>query len=156
MATKNLKKRVDYWEKIRDIPPEHLVFLDETGINLAMSITYGPSVKGNRVYDTRPDERGTNLTLIGAISLSDFQGIMTIDSGTSKNVFLVFIEQVLLPNLGDGACLVMDNLPPHKVKEIRDIIEGAGIKVVYLSPDSPEFNQALKIVGQRLKNTCQG
>ena len=84
--------------------------------------------------------RGTNLTLIGAISLSVFQGVMTINSGTSKNVFQVFIEQVLLPNLWEGACLVMDNLPVHKVKEIRDIIEGAGIKIVYLSPYSAEFN----------------
>ncbi|MGB3512271.1 MAG: transposase [Microcoleaceae cyanobacterium] len=94
-VTKNLEKRLDYWEKIRDIQPENLVFLDETGINLAMTRTYGRSVKGNRVYDTRPYERGTNLTLIGAISLSGFSGIMTINSGTSKNVFQVFIKQVL-------------------------------------------------------------
>ncbi len=62
-----------------------------------MTRTYGRSVKGNRVYETCPYERGTNLTLIGAISVSGFSGIMTIDSGTSKNVFQVFIEQVLLP-----------------------------------------------------------
>ncbi|NET17550.1 MAG: hypothetical protein F6K08_34380 [Okeania sp. SIO1H6] len=51
-----------------------------------MTRTYGRSVKGNRVYDTRPDERGTNLTLIGAISLSGFSGIMTIDSGTIQQL----------------------------------------------------------------------
>ncbi len=84
-----------------------------------MTRTYGRSAKGNRVYDTRPYERGTNLTLIGAISLSGFSGIMTIDSGTSKNVFQVFIEQVLLPNLWPGACLVMDNLPAHKVQVLQ-------------------------------------
>ena len=105
-----------------------------------MTRTYGRSVKGNRVYETCPYKRETNLTLIGAISLSGFTGIMTIDSGTSKNVFQVFIEQVLLPNLWPGACLVMDNLPAHKVQEIRNIIEEAGIKVIYLSPYSPEFN----------------
>lgn len=90
-----------------------------------MAKTYGRSAKGNRVYDIRPYERGTKLTLIGAISLSGFSGIMTIDSGTSKNVFQVFIEQVLLPNLWPGACLVMDNLPAHKVQEIRNMIEEA-------------------------------
>ena len=46
---------------------------------------------------------------------------MTIDSGTSKNVFQVFIEQVLLPNLWPGACLVMDNLPAHKVQASAEI-----------------------------------
>ncbi|MDE5080487.1 MAG: transposase [Trichodesmium sp. St18_bin1] len=83
---------------------------------------YGRSAKGNRIYDTRPYERGTNLTLIGAISLSGFSGIITIDSGTSQNVFRVFIELVLLPNLSPGVCLVMDNLPAHKVQEIRNIV----------------------------------
>ncbi|NES03961.1 MAG: hypothetical protein F6K22_14630 [Okeania sp. SIO2F4] len=96
-TTKNLEKRLDYWENVRYIQTKNLVFLDETAINLAMTRTYGRSAKGNRVYDTRPYERGTNLTLIGAISLSGFFGIMTIDSGISKNVFQVFIEQVLLP-----------------------------------------------------------
>ncbi|NEP06766.1 MAG: hypothetical protein F6K18_03520 [Okeania sp. SIO2C2] len=42
-----------------------------------------------------------------------------------KNVFQVFIEQVLLPNLWPGAYLVMDNLPAHQVEEIRNIIEEA-------------------------------
>ena len=35
---------------------------------------------------------------------------------------------------------VMDNLSVHKVKEIKNILELAGIKVIYLSPYSPEFN----------------
>ena len=54
--------------------------------------------------------------------MSGFSGIITIDSGTSQNVFRVFIEQVLLPNLSPGVCLVMDNLPAHKVQEIRNIV----------------------------------
>ena len=54
--------------------------------------------------------------------MSGFSGIITIDSGTSKNVFRVFIELLLLPNLSPGVCLVMDNLPDHKVQEIRNIV----------------------------------
>ena len=34
----------------------------------------------------------------------------------------------------------MDNLSVHKVKEIKNILQLAGIKVIYLSPYSPEFN----------------
>ena len=40
-----------------------------------MTRSYGRSKKGERVYDCRPYERGTNITTIGAISLSGFQGI---------------------------------------------------------------------------------
>ncbi|NES78756.1 MULTISPECIES: transposase [Okeania] len=87
-TTKNLEKRLDYWENVLDIQAKNLVFLDETAINLAMTRTYGRSAKGNKVDDTRPDERGTNLTLIGAISLSGFSGIMTIDSGTIQELII--------------------------------------------------------------------
>ena len=60
-----------------------------------MARLYGRSRKGERVDDCRPYERGTNITTIGAISLSGFQGVMTVDGSCDKNVFKVFIEQIL-------------------------------------------------------------
>lgn len=65
---------------------------------------------------------------------------MTVEGGTSSDVFRVYIEQVLLPSLQPGATIVMDNLPAHKVTGIRELIESVGARVVYLSPYSPEFN----------------
>ncbi|MEG4353720.1 hypothetical protein QUA74_29000 [Microcoleus sp. LAD1_D3] len=32
----NQKKRLEYWEKIRDVEPENLIFLDEMGVLLGM------------------------------------------------------------------------------------------------------------------------
>ncbi len=40
----------------------------------------------------------------------------------------------------------MDNLPTHKAKGIIEAIESVGAKVVFLSPDSPDFNQARKLL----------
>ena len=34
----------------------------------------------------------------------------------------------------------MDNLPAHKITRIRQEIEAAGAKLLYLPPYSPEFN----------------
>lgn len=52
----------------------------------------------------------------------------------------MFLEQVLLPELWPGACVVMDNLPAHKVQGVRQKIEGGGASLIYLSPYSPDFN----------------
>lgn len=38
--------RVNYWELVRDIKPEDLIFIDETGINLALARIYARSVEG--------------------------------------------------------------------------------------------------------------
>jgi transposase len=50
------------------------------------------------------------------------------------------INQVLVPNLWQGACVVMDNFSSHKVVGIKEAIVAAGAKLVYLPPYSPDFN----------------
>ena len=62
------KLRLDFWEKIRDIPVEDLVFLDEAGVNLALIRLYARAPKGQRARGTRPHKRGKNVSMISAIS----------------------------------------------------------------------------------------
>jgi len=67
-------------------------------------------------------------------------GAMTVTGGTNGDVFITFVEQLLVPNRWPGACVVLDNLPAHKVAGVRAAIEAAGARLVYLSPYLPEFN----------------
>jgi transposase len=117
-----------------------LIFIDETGINLALTRIYARSVEGMRAYGERPHQRGQNVSLIGAIALKGFVGAMTVEGGTNGDVFRVFVEQILVPCLWPGAVVVMDNLSAHKVKGIQESIEASGASVIYLSPYSPDFN----------------
>ena len=105
-----------------------------------MTRTYARAVKGKRAYGDRPYPRGENITLIGAIALKGFLGAMTINGGVGGDVFQVYVEQILAPNLWPGATVVVDNLPAHKIKSIQKVIEAAGARVVYLSAYSPDFN----------------
>ena len=61
--------RVEYWHLIREVNEDDLVFVDETGSNLAMTRRYARSSKGSRAYSDAPYQRGSNLTLIGAMAL---------------------------------------------------------------------------------------
>ena len=45
-----------------------------------------------------------------------------------------------MPTLNEGDVMVMDNLSVHKSERVREMIEGAGVEVLYLPPYSPEFN----------------
>ncbi|NMG19640.1 IS630 family transposase [Brasilonema bromeliae SPC951] len=102
--------------------------------------TYARSLQGKRAYGERPYHHRDNITLIGAIALTGWIGAMTIDGGTNGDIFRFFIESILVPNLWSGACVVMDNLPAHKVDGIRQLIEDKGARLIYLSPYSPDFN----------------
>ncbi|WP_275265313.1 transposase [Microcystis aeruginosa] len=40
----------------------------------------------------------------------------------------------------EGAVLIMDNLRAHKVAGVEQMLEAARVRVIYLSPYSPDFN----------------
>jgi hypothetical protein len=46
------------------IDVKNLVFIDETGVNLAMTRNYGRGVGGERVYDDRLGNKGKNVVLM--------------------------------------------------------------------------------------------
>jgi hypothetical protein len=52
------KLRVEYWEKIRNIEAENLVFLDETGMLLGLARSHARSPLGTRVGGIKPFYRG--------------------------------------------------------------------------------------------------
>ena len=134
------KLRIEYWEKVKQIDPENLVFIDEMAVLLGLTRTHARSARGSRVYDFKPYYRGAKISVIGGISLKKVLAVMTLNGSMDGDAYKIFVEHFLLPQLWVGAVVVMDNLPAHKVEEIKPLIESVGASVLYLSPYSPEFN----------------
>jgi transposase len=134
------KLRAQYWTILGEVKLNDLVFIDETGVNLAMTRGYARAKKGKRAYSKCPYNRGKNITMIGAIAISGLLASLTFEGWTNKAAFLTYVKEVLVPQLWSGACVVMDNLPAHKATEVQKAIESAGARVVFLSPYSPDFN----------------
>jgi len=84
--------------------------------------------------------------MIGALATSCLLAPLTFPGWTDKKAFKVYVNQVLIPQLLSGACVVMDNLTAHKAPGIQQAIEATGARVVYLSPYSPDFNPARKLL----------
>lgn len=55
-------------------------------------------------------------------------------------MFLAWIRLGLAAELQPGDLVIMDNLATHKVAGVRQAIEGAGARLEYLPPYSPDFN----------------
>ena len=134
------KLRAQYWTILGEVKLNDLVFIDETGVNLAMTRGYARAKKGKRAYSKCPYNRGKNITLIGALAISGLLASLTFEGWTNKEAFLTYVKEVLVPQLWSGACVVMDNLPAHKATEVQKAIESVGARVVFLSPYSPDFN----------------
>ena len=65
---------------------------------------------------------------------------MVLDGPINGELFQIYVEQVLVPDLRRGDIVVMDNLGSHKGADIRLAIEAAGASLLYLPPYSPDFN----------------
>jgi hypothetical protein len=143
--------RVEYWQVIGRVNVADLVLVDETGSNLAMTRRYARSPQGSRVYDDAPYQRGNNLTLIGAMALRGLIGEMTLPGATDWLAFKTYVTQVLVPNLWVGACVVMDNLPAHKVTGIREASKRLE-QQLSICPHIRQIFRQLKTVGQKSKS----
>lgn len=119
---------------------EDLVFIDESGITTNMVRRFARALGGCRAIGRAPAGRYEKLTLLGAIAMTGLLALMTIPASTDSAVFLAFIQQVLVPELRPGQVVVFDNLAPHKQPAVRAAIEGAGCRVIFLPPYTPEWN----------------
>ena len=61
---------------------------------------------------------------------------MVLDGPINGELFLTYVEQVLVPELRPGDIVIMDNLGSHKGAGVR----AAGASLRYLPPYSPDFN----------------
>ena len=62
------------------------------------------------------------------------------NGAVNGDLFLAYVEQVLVPTLINGDIVIMDNLGSHKVAGVRQVIEAAGARLLDLPPYSPDLN----------------
>jgi len=136
----NRQRRAEFIETIRATPPEHLIYLDESGVSTQMTRLYARCAGGRRIHESTPDGRWKVLTILGAISTRGMIATMTIEAATDREIFLAYLDHVLCPKLRPGDVVVMDNLSSHKVAGVRERIEAAGAQLLYLPPYSPDLN----------------
>jgi transposase len=117
-----------------------LIFIDESGVNLAMTRLQARSAKGSRAHSSKPSKRGQNVSIIGALGLDGVVVNYSLMGATNGLTFEAFISQMLVPKLWKGACVVMDNCSVHLGETVRELIEAAGAQLIYLPPYSPDFS----------------
>ena len=122
---------------IAPLDVRRLKFIDESGVNPAMTRLYGRAPKGERVLDAVPQSYGQNVIMSGALSIEGIEAVMTGEGATDAEVFLAYVEHVLAPTLRPGDRVMMGNLRAHKVAGVRQAIAGCGARLLYLPPYSP-------------------
>ena len=134
-----IEKRKEWEEFMKEVNPEKLIFLDESGVNIGLTRTYGRSIGKTRVVDYVPFNRPARTTVVSSIRLNGQYCYDIIDGAMNKEHFKSYISK-LIKTLNPGDIVIMDNLSSHKDKAIEEMINKVGATVKYLPPYSPDFN----------------
>lgn len=132
--------RAEYQELMPQWVLEHLKFIDESGVNLALTRSYGRAAPGERVAEAVPQNYGSNVTLLAALGLSGVIAPWMLEGAIDTETFRIYLEQVLGPTLKPGDIVILDNLSVHKVSGLADRLARRGARLEYLPPYSPDLN----------------
>jgi transposase len=129
--------RAAFEEKMADVAPAHLVFVDEVGATTAMTRTHGRAPAGERVTAAAPGS-WESLTFIVGLRQSGVVAPFAFRGATDQLAFDTYVEKVLVPTLQPRDVVVWDNLQAHKSAAARAVVEAAGATVQPLPPYSPD------------------
>ena len=134
------KARTEWRETQPTLNPGKLIFIDETWTKTNMVRVYGRSKRGTRLIDTTPHGHWKTSTFIAGLREGGLVAPAVFDGAINGDLFLAYVEQVLVPTLTPDDVVVMDNLSSHKKPAVRQAIEDAGASVRFLPAYSPDLN----------------
>ena len=116
------------------------MFIDETWIKTNMTRPRGRAPRGQRLVAAVPHGHWKTSTFIAALRHDALVAPGVFEGAINGELFLAYVEQVLVPTLQADDIVIMDNLGSHKVAGVRAAIEAAGAQLVYLPSYSPDLN----------------
>lgn len=134
------RRRTQWTLRQGRIDPVRLVFIDETWTKTNMSPLRGWAPRGARLKAKAPHGHWNTTTFLAALRHDRIDAPWLFEGPINGESFLLYVEKVLLPTLGPGDIVVMDNLGSHKSKAVRRAIRRVGAKLIFLPKYSPDLN----------------
>jgi transposase len=132
--------RERFQRRMRRWPADKLVFVDESGVNFAMtrSLAWGP--RGERVTDDVPAGRWETYSVIAALRAKGVTAPMVLRGAMDTESMRAWVRTELAPTLRRGDIVVLDNVSFHDDPEIAELIGQRGARLEFLPPYSPDLN----------------
>jgi transposase len=135
-------ERATFRSVVREIPPEKIIWVDETGIEEHLIRPYGRKKRGERLFTDVPGNRVGRTTLIAGYGEGRLKAPMRFKGYTNTAVFNAWVGQVLAKELRKGDVVIMDSASFHKSTDTRNLIEQCGATLLFQPKYSPDLNKS--------------
>ena len=152
----------NFIDKVKKIPINNIVSIDETSIDTHINPNYGWNLSGKKISIKNSTSR-KRYTVICAINNKGIIFTKIINNSANGEDFIEFINQVVnkLPINREKQFFLMGNARIHHYKKFKDNIKQTpNIELLYNVPYSPEynpieyvFNEAKKIIKDKIWDT---
>lgn len=112
---------------------------------------YAWCAQGERFPALKLGHRTRRISMIAGWCQGAVVAPMTFEGYCDTVLVEAWTQRFLVPELKPGQVVVIDNASFHKSATIRELIEQAGCKLLFLPPYSPDLNKIEKFWA-RLKN----
>ena len=117
-----------------------IIYIDESGFAKDSPRTHGYSYQGERCYGSHDWNARGRTNVIGAITKSEFLTSVLISENINSEIFYQWLVDDLLKIAPKNSVIVLDIATFHRRAFIRETIEKAGHKLLYLPSYSPHLN----------------
>ncbi len=134
------RKRARWKTHQARIDRTRLLFIDETWLKTNMAPLRGWGPLGERLAAYVPHGHWKTMTFLAALRCDRIDAPFVIDGPINGEIFLTYVEKVLVPILRPGDIVIIDNLGSHRGKAVRQAIRAAGARLIFLPAYSPDLN----------------
>ena len=110
-----------------------------------MTRHYARARKEKRAIDSTPVNTPTNTTILSSVRITGETAYTIYQGGTTAERFAEYLSSTLLPTLSETDIIVMDNMRSHHAKIVKELLDRAGVRYLYLPPYSPDLNPIEKM-----------
>lgn len=146
----DVAERREAWRRAQTSLDGRLIFLDETWTTTAMTRRYAWADVGARAFGHAPNGHGKTTTFLAGLTGEGLIAPFVLDGPINAACFFDSVEQILVPVLRQGDTVILDNLSSHKNERAANLIAGAGTRLLFLPPYSPDLNP-IEMVFVKLK-----
>ena len=134
------EKRAVYQGLIKDIPPESIVYIDESGIEMTICKDRGWGKKSEKLVGKKSGKYYERTNIIAGYVNHKSIAPMVFNGSCNTKLFETWVEQFLIKELKPGQVVVMDNAAFHRSHKTKELIESIDCKIIFLPPYSPDLN----------------
>ena len=117
-----------------------LVYADETGFDKFFKREFARALRGQKIFEKSPGRKFERYSVVAGWCNGKVIAPFGYQGTCCSQLFNLWIEKVLVPELKPGQIVIMDNASIHKSAETKRLIEEAGCTLLYLPPYSPDLN----------------